>query len=380
MTRLGRFLMHVPRFGRLVLEREVFAARCERLQRELDGSLERERTLRQELETSAEEARAHYERLQRELDGSLERESALRQELETSAEEARGHCERLQRELDGNLEREGTLRRELETSAEEARGHCERLQRELDGNLERESTLRRELETATEEARALTAVARGDSSHQRMRDDWDRRALSAPRYFIASGEQAGTEESFFQSGESNIREHIQSDLENICQGRDPGSMRIVEIGCGAGRLTRALAAIFGEVHAIDVSPEMIRLAGEKVGALPNVRLYVNNGADLSALPSSSFHFAFSFLVFQHIPDQSIVESYVREVHRVLVPGALFKFQVNGGDVSGRGPAGTWFGVSFGEPQLRALALRCGFEARYLEGGETQYLWAWFFKP
>jgi SAM-dependent methyltransferase len=111
------------------------------------------------------------------------------------------------------------------------------------------------------------------------------RAISAPRCFIAYGEPARTEESFFQSGESNVREHIHSDLENICQARDPGSMRIVEIGCGAGRLTKALAALFGEVHAVDVSAEMIRLATEEVGALPNVRLYVNNGADLSALPS-----------------------------------------------------------------------------------------------
>ena len=51
-----------------------------------------------------------------------------------------------------------------------------------------------------------------------------------------------------------------------------------------------------------------------------------------------------------------------------------------GPASGRAPTGTWFGVSFSEPQLRALALRCGLEARYLEGAETQYLWAWFFKP
>jgi SAM-dependent methyltransferase len=317
MTRLDRLLLHVPRLRRLVLDREAFVAHCARLRRELDESLERERALRQELETEVRASAAHCARLQRELDESLERERALRQELETS----------------------------------------------------------------TEEARALTATARGDSYiHRRMRNDWDSRALSAPRYFITAGEQARTEESFFQSGESNVSDHIQSDLGNICQGRDPGSMRIVEIGCGAGRLTKALAAIFGEVHAIDVSPEMIRLAGEKVGALPNVRLYVNNGADLSALPSSSFHFAFSFLVFQHIPEQLIIESYVREVHRVLVPGALFKFQLNGSLASRRALAGTWFGVSFSEPQLRALALRCGFEARYLEGAETQYLWAWFFKP
>jgi SAM-dependent methyltransferase len=271
--------------------------------------------------------------------------------------------------------------RRLVLDREALAAHCARLQRERDESLERERALRQELESSTEEARALATAALGDLSvHQRMRDDWDKRAISAPRYFIATSEQAGTEKSFFQSGESNVREHIHGDLENICQARDPGSMRIVEIGCGAGRLTKALAALFGEVHAVDVSAEMIRLAGEEVGTLPNVRLYVNNGADLSILPSSSFHFAFSFLVFQHIPEQLIVESYIREVHRVLVPGALFKFQVEGGPSAGLAPAGTWHGVSFSEAQLRDMAVRCGFEARYLEGAGTQYLWAWFFKP
>ena len=112
-----------------------------------------------------------------------------------------------------------------------------------------------------------------DRQLEKMRTDWDSRARANARYFIATGEQAYTEESFFQSGESNVREHIQSDLENICQTRDPGSMRIVEIGCGAGRLTKALASFFGEVHAVDVSAEMIRLASEEVGALPNIRFY-----------------------------------------------------------------------------------------------------------
>lgn len=271
--------------------------------------------------------------------------------------------------------------RRLVLDREELAAHCARLQREVNESLERERALRQELAASAEETRALsTASSGGASLHQKMRDDWDSRALSAPRYFIATGEQARTEEAFFQSGEANVSEHILSDMENICQGREPGAMRIVEIGCGAGRLTRALAAIFGEIHAVDVSAEMIRLAGENVGALPNVRLYMNNGADLSVLPSLTFDFAFSFLVFQHIPEASIIESYVCEVHRVLVPGGLFKFQVEGGPAPPDASAGTWHGVSFSEAELRALAQRCGFEARYLEGAGTQYFWAWFFKP
>ncbi|MCX6627388.1 MAG: class I SAM-dependent methyltransferase [Candidatus Solibacter sp.] len=271
--------------------------------------------------------------------------------------------------------------RRLVLDREAFAAHCARLQHELDESLERERALRQQLDKSGEEARALAAASGdGSSINERMRNDWDNRARTSSRYFIVTGEQARTEESFFDSGEANVRDHILNDLENICQGSDPRRMRIVEIGCGAGRLTRALAAVFGEIHAVDVSGEMIRQARETAGALPNVRLYVNNGADLSVLPAAPFHFAFSFLVFQHVPERSVIETYVREVHRVLEPGALFKFQVEGGPAPDEAPADTWHGVSFSEEELRAMALRCGFEARYLEGAGTQYLWAWFFKP
>ena len=49
-------------------------------------------------------------------------------------------------------------------------------------------------------------------------------------------------------------------------------------------------------------------------------------------------FAFSYIVFQHIPSREIVENYMREVNRLLRPGALFKFQVQGAPSSpGRNP-------------------------------------------
>ena len=47
------------------------------------------------------------------------------------------------------------------------------------------------------------------------------------------------------------------------------------------------------------------------------------------VPGGEFDFAFSTIVFQHIPSRDVIENYVREVHRLLRPGALFKFQVQG---------------------------------------------------
>jgi SAM-dependent methyltransferase len=108
-------------------------------------------------------------------------------------------------------------------------------------------------------------------------------------------------------------------------------------------------------------------------------LYVNNGMDLSPLPAIEFDFAFSSIVFQHIPSYEVIESYVREVHRLLRPGALFKFQVQGGLNEAPPPDDTWLGVSYTDEQAAALAERCGFEPRYRVGAGEQYFWLWFFK-
>ena len=261
---------------------------------------------------------------------------------------------------------------------------------------------------------------------EQMRRDWDARAREDARYYVATGKKDWTDQEFFRSGESNVREQILNDMTNICQGRRPAQMRVLEIGCGAGRITRALAQVFGRVDGVDVSGEMAArarvalrggLAMRQLGNLyretaarvaealrgeitlgrlgeflaemprrvtdavedfPNARVHQNNGVDLAMFPDAVFDFAYSFIVFQHIPSKAVVENYVREVARVLKPGALFKFQVQGYPCNDQ-YSDTWEGVSFTEDEMREMAARCGFEMRYAHDAGTQYFWLWFFK-
>lgn len=213
----------------------------------------------------------------------------------------------------------------------------------------------------------------------KMRQDWDARARENARHYVESSRTDWSDDEFFQSGESTVAGEILTDMINICQGIHPQQMKVLEIGCGAGRVTRALARLFGQVHAVDVSAEMIEQARRNLAGSKNVHLYVNNGMDLSPLPAIEFDFAFSSIVFQHIPSYEVIESYVREVHRLLRPGALFKFQVQGGLNEAPPPDDTWLGVSYTDEQAVALAERCGFEPRYRVGAGEQYFWLWFFK-
>ncbi len=218
-----------------------------------------------------------------------------------------------------------------------------------------------------------------DEQLQKMRDDWDQRARENARHYVNTASTGWTDEDFFASGEKTVAEEISTDMGNICQGKAPGEMRVLEIGCGAGRVTRALACLFGEVHAVDVSGEMVRLAREALRDQPHAFVHQNNGKDLSVLPELPFDFAFSSIVFQHIPSREIIENYVREVHRVLRPGALFKFQVQGSVIVNSSPDDTWLGVHFSEQEATEMALRCGFDPRYRHGAGEQYFWLWFFK-
>src|SRR5271157_4548332 len=105
-------------------------------------------------------------------------------------------------------------------------------------------------------------MSRGNIRWQvaRMRRDWDRRAQENARHYVATGQQEWPDAEFFAAGEQELRDHVWNDLVNICQGRDPKEMRVLEIGCGAGRVTRPLAQRFGEVYAVDISRHMVRQA------------------------------------------------------------------------------------------------------------------------
>lgn len=218
-----------------------------------------------------------------------------------------------------------------------------------------------------------------DDLLKKMEREWDQRARKNALYYVNTERADWSEEEFFQSGWREIEEQILNDMGNICQGRDPGQMRVLEIGCGAGRVTRPLSEVFGEVHGVDVSGEMVRRAREILVGRSNVFLYKNNGLDLSVLGDLKFDFAFSIVVFQHIPRHEVVESYVREVHRVLRPGALFKFQLQGDLRVQNSPDDTWIGAPFSDRQVVEMGRRCGFDPRYRSGSGEQYFCVWFFK-
>jgi ubiquinone/menaquinone biosynthesis C-methylase UbiE len=125
----------------------------------------------------------------------------------------------------------------------------------------------------------------------RMRQDWNQRAREDPHYYVAFGRREQDDAEFFATAADVLRglraeaRHLRAPSQPF-----PPDLKALEIGCGPGRLMRPLSADFAEIHGIDVSDEMIRLAREKLQAIPNAHVYHTHASDLSQFPAESFVF------------------------------------------------------------------------------------------
>jgi ubiquinone/menaquinone biosynthesis C-methylase UbiE len=106
-------------------------------------------------------------------------------------------------------------------------------------------------------------------------------------------------------------------------------LRMIEIGCGIGRMTHRFSELFKEVYAMDISQEMIEKARQHWAHLENVHFIEGSGEDLHPMTDQSVEFVFSFYVLNHLTRPEIVLTYIRETSRVLKPSgvALLHFRI-----------------------------------------------------
>jgi SAM-dependent methyltransferase len=154
---------------------------------------------------------------------------------------------------------------------------------------------------------------------------WDRRAEDDAFFFVDDRLTYGDPdlERFWAGGEKDL-----DTLLGCVDASLEASDRVVEIGCGVGRLTRVIASRCASVKAVDVSERMLALAREHNASATNVRWVLGDGGSLQGIESASADVVISHVVFQHIPDPSITLGYVREIGRVLRPGGWAAFQVS----------------------------------------------------
>lgn len=112
----------------------------------------------------------------------------------------------------------------------------------------------------------------------------------------------------------------------------PGRSRVLEVGCGAGRLARAIAARGATVTAIDASHEMIRLARSRTA--PDARIdfvladFLTWGVELE-----SYDCVVSVATLHHLPAEPTLE----RMKGCLIPGGVLVIH----DLRGPSGVGDW---------------------------------------
>ena len=148
-----------------------------------------------------------------------------------------------------------------------------------------------------------------------MKDFWDERAREDAFYFVDNRLEYGSPdvERFWARGGRTVDEF----LSRLGVAFTPDD-RVVEVGCGVGRLTREIA------RRAALRRRTRRFRGDAGEAaqelnpeLENVRWHLGDGESLAGIKDASADACFSHVVFQHIPDPAITLGYVGEMGRVL---------------------------------------------------------------
>jgi ubiquinone/menaquinone biosynthesis C-methylase UbiE len=149
--------------------------------------------------------------------------------------------------------------------------------------------------------------------------EWKQWGKEDPLFAVSSwkdkqkdGAAPWTEEEFYALGRSDWL-----DFFGHWQQYGVNTSSCLEVGCGAGRITRQLSYAFQHVWAVDVSEDMIHRAQGAVGS--NVDFAVIDGIHLPQA-DSSVAAIFSAHVLQHLDDEATGHAYFREFYRVLEPG------------------------------------------------------------
>ena len=105
----------------------------------------------------------------------------------------------------------------------------------------------------------------------------------------------------------------------------PGS-RLLDYGCGVGRIARPLARRGHRIVAVDVSPKMLAHCAAYCAEFDAIEYVLSDGWGVQSVPTASIDGAYSFYVFQHMPSAAMAKAVLADLHRVLRPGGWCKVQ------------------------------------------------------
>lgn len=158
----------------------------------------------------------------------------------------------------------------------------------------------------------------------RHRDAWDALAARDPAWAVLGAARSDDVERIRQLGRDDLG-HVLGRLDAL--GLPYGRDAALDVGCGIGRVTGALAERFARVVGVDVSQGMLAHAATTWGDPAPYELVLVDGRSLAPLADGTFDLVYSRLVLQHAPGARVALGLVEEIVRVLRPGGVAVFQL-----------------------------------------------------
>ncbi|MDO8592390.1 MAG: methyltransferase domain-containing protein [bacterium] len=222
----------------------------------------------------------------------------------------------------------------------------------------------------------LFSLRAANKSLPEIKNNWEKLAKKNPYYYANSetkSRQKVDEFELRQSGENDYLKYISGDdLLHKFLG-DFKDKIALDIGVGVGRMTEFFSQDFKIIYGIDISPNMLTIAGKRLSALNNIELAASAGDDIP-FSDAEFDLIFSHLTFKHLPNTAITQNYFKEIFRTLKPGGLAKIQLRTGATP---HFWQWFyGVSLTPEQALSLADKAGLQIAKTEIENSKSLWVW----
>ena len=145
------------------------------------------------------------------------------------------------------------------------------------------------------------------------RETWNQRALT-PEAAMAAVDGSSNEEILQHTGRWSA-DQVSTALD--INEKD----RVLDLGCGVGRIGRELAPRCAYWTGVDVSENMIEHARKRLEKLDNTSFHALERSSLEMLDDGQIDKAYSIAVFCHM-DKEDLYLYLQDLHRVICTGGL----------------------------------------------------------